>query len=99
MFGIFHIISATTTSNKLNNSHKFITHIFFLDILYDFSKNDFTAKKYVAEYALSFSKDLINKLDINNKHYFYIIIKKIIDCKYIPNEYKHKIYLNSLFLQ
>ena len=92
MFGIFHIISATTTSNKLTNSHKFITHIFFLDILYDFSKNDFITKKYVAEYALSFSKDLINKLDINNKQYFNNIIKKIIDCKYIPNEYKHKIH-------
>lgn len=91
MFGIFHITNPTTASKKLNNSHKFITHIFFLDILYDFSKNDFVTKKYVAEYALTFSKDLINELDIKSKLYFNSIIKKIIECKYISNEYKHKI--------
>ena len=91
MFGIFHITNPTTASKKLNNYHKFITHIFFLDILYDFSKNDFVTKKYVAEYALTFSKDLINELDIKSKLYFNSIIKKIIECKYISNEYKQKI--------
>jgi hypothetical protein len=79
MFGIFHITNPTTASKKLNNYHKFITHIFFLDILYDFSKNDFITKKYVAEYALTFSKDLINELDINSKLYFNSIINKKIE--------------------
>lgn len=91
IFGIFRIKSKTTTTHKLPNIHKFLSYIFYLDILYDFSKNDKETKKFVAEYALSFSFNRINKLDNRFKNYFISIINKIIECQFISKDYKHQI--------
>ena len=91
IFGVFHVIDKSTTTYKLSNEHKFLSSIFFLGIIYDFSKNESNSKNYVAQYALHFSSDKINKLDKENKLYFFSIIKNIINCKYISVEYKKKI--------
>lgn len=91
IYGIFHIIKNTTATYKLSNKHKFITHIFYLGILFDFSRNDFLIKNFVAKYTLRFSFYQIKKLDENNKLFFKSIIKKIIDCKFISKKYKQKI--------
>ena len=91
VFGIFRIKSKYTTTHKLPNVHKFLSYIFYLGILFDFSKNDMKTKSYVAQYALGFSLKRINKLEYKNKLYFKSIIKKIINCPFISKEYKHKI--------
>lgn len=95
IFGIFHLISNTTTTYKLTKSHKFISEIFFLRILFEYSKNDSLSKNLVAKFALKFSVNDINKLDNKNMLYFKTIIKKLINCGLVHDEYKFK--LNEKF--
>ena len=76
LFCIFILKAETTTTHKLDNEHTFLSYIFYLDILFDFSKNDYEAKSYVAQYALGFSLNRINILQIKNKLYFYSILNK-----------------------
>ena len=96
IYGIFRIKAKSTTTHKLSNNHKFLSNIFYLDILFDFSKNDYITKNLVAQYALSFSSEKINKLENIKKFYFKSIIKKLIDCQFISKEYKIK--LNERFI-
>ena len=91
IFGIFHIFSKTTTTFKLSNNHKLISHIFYLGIIFDFSKKDLITKNYVAQYALTFDMNKIKGLDKDNILFFKYIIKKIINCKYISKEYRLKL--------
>ena len=91
IYGIFRFKYSTQTTYKLSNKHKLLSDIFFLEILFDFSYDDSITKKYVAQYALTFPSESINKLDINNKSNLKSMIKKIIECKYISLQYKQKI--------
>ena len=97
VFGIFRIKSKNTTTHKLPSIHKFLSYIFYLDILFVFSKNDFYTKSFVAQYALGFSLKRINKLDSQGKRNFKSIIKKFVDCPFISKEYKLK--FNNKFYQ
>lgn len=98
IFGVFHLKDISTTTNKLNNTHKLLSHIFYLGILFDFSKNDSKTKNLVAEYTLSFSLNDLKELDEKNKRIFKSIIKKLNECKYISYEYKQKLLsLNDSF--
>lgn len=96
LFGILHLISKSTTTHKISSSHKFLSHVFFLEILYDFSKNDKKTKDYVAQHALKFSLKKVNKLDINNKFYFRSIIKKLIENKFLSKKYKLELFSKYL---
>lgn len=91
LFGIFRLKAETTTTHKLNNEHKFLSYIFYLDILFDFSKNDYKTKNYIAQYALGFNIKRINRLDNKGKMYFKSIINKLIDCSFVSKKYKSKI--------
>ena len=99
IFGIFHLRAITTTTYKLTKKKKLLTNIFYLGILFDFSKNDNIIKNFVAQYALRFSMSNLNKLDNKNKETFKSIIKKLIECKYITKDYKQKLlnkFINSI---
>ena len=76
LFGIFHYAAKTTTSFKLTRMHKLITHIYFLGIIFDFSRNDFISKNFVARYSLSSLFKKGGKLDIDNKYIFFLLLKK-----------------------
>ena len=91
VFGIFRIKSKNTTTHKLPNIHKFLSYIFYLGILFDFSKDNIETKSYVAQYALGFSLKRINNLDKKGKELFKTIIKKFINSPFISNDYKLKI--------
>ena len=91
LFGIFRLKAETTTTHKLDSVHKFLSYIFYLNILFDFSKNDSEDKSYVVQYALGFSLKRINKLEMKNKIYFNSILKKMIQSPFISEEYKNKI--------
>ena len=91
LFGIFRIKAKTTTTHKLSNVHKSLSYIFYLDVLFSFSKNDIETKNYVAQYALTFSFNKIKNFDSKWKLYFLSIIKKLINSKYVSKEYKLKI--------
>ena len=91
LFGIFRLKSKTTTTYKLGKLHKLLSNLFYLDILFDFSKNDFESKSYVVQYALTFSVNRIKKLDKKSKTYFKSIIKKLLICPFISKENKYNI--------
>jgi glycosyltransferase involved in cell wall biosynthesis len=94
LFGIFRLKAKTTTTHKLNNEHKFLSYIFYLDILFDFSKNNYKTKNYIAQYALGFNIKRINRLDNKGKMYFKSIINKLIDCSFVSKEYNLKLKIN-----
>ena len=100
-YGIFHLISETTSSYTQSNDNKTFAEIFLLEILFDFSKNDFETKKYVVEKALEIKN--YEFFHINNKtNYQYIkkVLEKFIECKYISEDDKDKIklYFNEINL-
>ena len=77
LFGIFHFRGKETTTNRLTNNHKLLSDIFFFGVFFDFTKNDYIEKNYVAEYALKFSINNIIYLDNNQKNLFLSIINKV----------------------
>ena len=91
LFGIFRLKSDSTTTHKLGNLHKFLSFIYYLDVLFDFSKNDYETKSYIVQYALTFSLKRISKLDKKYKKYFKSIINKILNCRFISKENKNKV--------
>ena len=48
-----------------------------MEILFDYSKDDFITKRYIAEFALSFSNDSINNLNENNQAYFRSVLNNL----------------------
>ena len=94
LFGIFRLISTSTTTHKLTINQKFISRVYFLGILFDFSKNDMKTKNLIATYALKFSLKIVDKLGKKNKDYFLSIIKKLIESKFVSQKYKYKLIKN-----
>ena len=91
IFGIIHLISTTTASNTLSKDHLIFSKIFFLDLLFDFTENNFFEKKFVVNTAnilknYSISKNL--SINPNNMKYLGNVLKKIFDCPYISVENK-----------
>jgi hypothetical protein len=99
-YGIFHLISNNTASFTLSKDHILFCKIYFLDILFTFTKNDFNEKKFVTNYLFFlFEKVILHiiKLNNENKTYLKVVLKKLIDCKYIiekDKDYIKKIIMN-----
>ena len=89
-YGLFHLDNVHTTSHIVSKEHFYKMKIFFSDIIFEISKNEY--KKY-SVLILLFPKHLlsnllkIKSLKINLKK----LLNKIINCKYIDNKYKEKI--------
>ena len=93
-YGVFHFMSEKTACYTQSNENKFFSELYLLDVMFDFSKNDFDAKKYIKLKALEirqlpFFNTTIQKK--SNKEYLKNILKKIINCKYIHLEDKNTI--------
>ena len=91
-YGVFHFMSTKTACYTQSNENKLFGELYLLDIMFDFSKNNFDAKKYIKLKALeirqlSFFNSTIEKK--SNKEYLKNILKKIINCKYIHLEDKN----------
>lgn len=90
-YGIYHLIHKNSASFTLSKSYILFCRIYFLDILFDFTKNN--EKKYVVFKTIdllkfkNFSSLLTNK----NIKYLKLVLKKIIDCKHISQTSKMKI--------
>lgn len=76
-YGIIHIISNSSTGHILSFNKKLFCDIFFLYIIFKFTKNNL-CKNYAAEYLINNKRFL--HIHFNNKNRFYLksIIKKII---------------------
>lgn len=90
-YGLFHLVNNLTTSHKVSKRHKFEMKLFFSNLIFDLSKNEY--KKYaVIIILLGKQLYLSHLLKIKNlKKYLIKILKKFINCKYIDNKYKEKI--------
>ena len=89
-YGILHLLSPTTASNTQPINNNFFGLLFWLEIIFDFSKNN-EDKNYSVSAALYIIKEnLKNKKIINqdNLSYFKSIINKIMESKYIKKKNK-----------
>lgn len=90
IYGLFHLNSNNTASFTLSKNHKYFSKIYFLDILYDFTKNNFKEKNYVFSY-LSRNINSRKQLDTKNSIYLRKVLNKILNCNYIKKKNKLKI--------
>ena len=94
-YGIFHYIGLTTSSNTSKNELKRYGELFFLDIIFDFSDNDFKGKKYSVEMAKEkIFKNINNFKSEKNKRYLQAILQKMLNCQYISFKDKKEIKKN-----
>lgn len=94
-YGIFRFNRKNSASESMPKSSKLFGEIFGLDVIFDFTKNDFKSKKYAVYKAISiknckFFKSL-NKFNID---YLKSTLKKLLSCPYINNDDKIKIKIN-----
>lgn len=98
MYGLFHLISGKTAAFTLPKDHIVFSKLFFLDLLFDISENNYQEKKYVVNNAILIKNFFLAKnLTFNKKNnkYFKKIYKKIFNCPYISLE--NKAYLKNIF--
>ena len=96
-YGIFHYLSNITSSFTSKDDLKMYGDIFFIDVVFDFSLNNFKGKKYPVIMLKKMIFRKINKLkDTKNIKYLKAVLKKMLDCHYISFEDKKKMkkYLN-----
>ena len=91
VYGLLHFVSEQTASFKLSEKHKLFSKIFFLELVFELTDNNFMEKKYVFLAAKSIKLYIEQKnlnFDETNKNYLKKVIKKIINCNYISVENK-----------
>ena len=90
--GYIHMRKNSSASFKQNINNKLFGELFFLDVMFDFSKNN-SDKNFTVSYAFNLKRRYkINKYT-NNSNYNYLqtILNKIIGCQFITKENKQKI--------
>ena len=92
-YGIFHFRSNSTASLRQSNNSKVFGEIFFLDIIFDFSKNNSKSKNFVFGQALYIKNRYgINKFNNDsNSYYLKNVLDKIINSNYIYKQNKRKL--------
>ena len=88
-YGIFRYNRKNSASESMPNSNKLFGEIFFLDIIYDFTENNFKSKKFAVYKAFNI-RDGIYFKSLNKDSIFYlkIVLKKMLSCKYISQQDK-----------
>ena len=86
IYGLFHLQSNITTFYTISKEHKLFAKLFYLDILFDFTKNTFKEKKYAISFAIILSKTFYSKQKMNNRIYFKKILNKILKCNFIDKK-------------
>ena len=94
-YGIFRFNRKNSASESMPKSSKLFGEIFCLDVIFDFTKNDFKSKKY-AVYKAIYIKNckFFKSLDKFNIDYLKSTLKKLLSCPYINNDDKTKIKIN-----
>jgi hypothetical protein len=94
-YGIFRFNRKNSASASMPTSSKLFGEIFFLDVIFDFTKNDLKSKKYAVYKAIDISNcrffKSLNKINID---YLKSTLKKLLSCPYINNDDKTKIKIN-----
>ena len=91
-YGIFRFNRKSSASNTISYSNKIFSKIFFLDILFDFTKNNSESKKFAMYQAINIrNSKFFNSLSKSNKNYLNLIIKKLLASNYINKKDKEKL--------
>ena len=90
IYGLFHLVSKKTTSFTLPKNHIFFANIFYSEIIFDFTKNDYYEKNFIIKFALNLLKRINKhkKLSNNNRLYLKRVVIKMMNYNYINNELK-----------
>ena len=62
MYGLFHIITGKTAAFTLPKDHIVFSKLFFLDLLFDVSENNYQEKKYVLFFLNKYPINIISIL-------------------------------------
>jgi glycosyltransferase involved in cell wall biosynthesis len=94
-YGIIKFKRKNSAENSMPNSHKLFGEAFLLDVIFDFTKNDFKSKKYAVYQAIKIKHSRFFKsLNEFNINYLKKTIKKLLSCPNINNEDKSKLKIN-----
>ena len=88
IYGLFHLKSKNTASFTLSQNHKLFSKIYFLEILFDFTNNNFKEKRYVSNFAIFLSKIFNYKTTLNTRIYLKQVLNKILNCDFIEKRQK-----------
>ena len=104
-FGILHIDKPWSTSRIINQVNRNLYELYFIDTVFDFSRNTINDKKTAVNRIIDVIgrtslKDTLNNTE--NKLFFKSLINKMISSEYISNENKQiireKIFQNKLLI-
>ena len=89
-YGIFHYISKATASSTRPYDENLFSDIYLLDLIYDFTDNNFEGKKYVVEKAKEIKRAKFYNVN-NEKNVLFLkaVLKKIFNCEYISERDKN----------
>ena len=99
IFGLFHFVSRGSASFKLSRNHKLFARIFYIELLFDLTDNNFFEKHFAINIAIGLCKSIKKNpiLIKKNKEYFKKLLWKIINYTYISE--KNKNYLKKIFYE
>ena len=83
-YGIFKLIRNNSATISLPESHKLFAEIFFLDIIFEFTKNDYKSKKFAVYKAFNLRKcHYFKSLNEINIKFLKLTLKRLLSCPYI----------------
>jgi hypothetical protein len=91
-YGIFHYLAPTTASVVTKGEICFYGELFFLDVIFDFTENNFNGKKFAMGKAKDVRNDRFYSLKNKRNHEFLkAVIKKMLNSKFISDEDKNQL--------
>jgi glycosyltransferase involved in cell wall biosynthesis len=94
-YGIFKLRRNNSASKIMPHSHKLFAEIFLLNVIFDYTKNDFKSKKFAFFMAIKIRNGkYFQSLNRINKRYLKHTLKKLLSCPYINNKDKIKLKIN-----
>ena len=88
-YGLFRCNIKSSASNIMPSSNKLLGDLLFLDIIYSFTKNTLKDKKFVVYKAIQIKFRISNSsLNLFNKNYLILLLKRIFNCNYISKKDK-----------
>ena len=91
-YGIFHFLYKTSGSLLLSKDHLMFGDIFLIDIIFDFSKNEYKKNAIYKLFEIKYRDYFhLSKANETVKTYFKEVFKKIINCHYIEEKDKKEL--------
>ena len=95
-YGIFRFNRRDSAGKSMPKTHKLFGELFFLNVIFDFTKNNFKSKKFAVYKAINIRNGKYFKsLNNVNIRFLKLTLKKLLFCPYIDN--KDKIELKNNF--